>query len=52
VGSVTSGTLSPSLKEGIALAYVRPPHSKVDTEVQVMVRGKAVAARVVKLPFV
>ncbi|HWG89405.1 MAG TPA: glycine cleavage system aminomethyltransferase GcvT [Candidatus Thermoplasmatota archaeon] len=52
VGTVTSGTLSPTLKEGIALAYVAAEHSKVDTEVEVMVRGKPVSARVAKLPFV
>jgi aminomethyltransferase len=51
VGIVTSGTLSPNLKEGIALAYVDTSLAKVDTPLEVVVRGKPAAARVVKLPF-
>ncbi|MHB8586771.1 MAG: glycine cleavage system aminomethyltransferase GcvT [Thermoplasmatota archaeon] len=52
VGEVTSGTMSPTLREGIALAYVDPPHGKIDTELAVMVRDKPLRAKVVKLPFV
>ncbi len=52
VGVVTSGTLSPTLKEGIALAYVDVAHAAVGSELDIMVRGKPLAAKVVKLPFV
>jgi aminomethyltransferase len=52
VGVVTSGTMSPTLKEGIALAYVDTAHAAVGSELDVLVRGKPLAARVVKLPFV
>ena len=52
IGVVTSGTLSPVLKEGIALAYVDAPHAPVGTKLDVLVREKPVAAEVVKLPFV
>jgi len=52
VGEVTSGTLSPTLKEGIALAYVDVALATAGTELDIMVREKPVAARVVKLPFV
>jgi aminomethyltransferase len=52
VGVVTSGTLSPTLREGIALAYVDLPCAAVGSELEIMVRDKPVAARVVKLPFV
>lgn len=52
VGIVTSGTMSPTLKEGIALGYVDAALAKPDTRVDVNVRGKPVPARIVKLPFV
>jgi aminomethyltransferase len=52
IGIVTSGTLSPTLKEGIALAYVDVAHAAVGTELEILVRGKPLAAKVVKLPFV
>jgi aminomethyltransferase len=48
-GEVTSGTFSPTLNRSIALARVpRGPGSQV----QVEIRGKPLAARVVKPPFV
>jgi aminomethyltransferase len=51
VGTITSGTLSPMLKKGIALAYVEAAHKEPGTELKVMIRGRAVRARVVKPPF-
>jgi glycine cleavage system T protein (aminomethyltransferase) len=48
VGSVTSGTLSPTLNEAIGLALVAPD---VEDEFDVVIRDKAVAARTVPLPF-
>ena len=51
VGFVTSGTFAPTLERTIAMAYVRPELSAVGTELAIDVRGKPVAARVVKLPF-
>jgi aminomethyltransferase len=52
VGEVTSGTFSPTLRHGIALAYVLPDVAKNDTELQVDVRGKRGAVRVTRPPFV
>ncbi len=52
VGAVTSGTLSPCLKKGIAMGYVRPPFHQEGTEVEVVIRGASTKARVVKPPFV
>ncbi|MGE5169844.1 MAG: glycine cleavage system aminomethyltransferase GcvT [Rudaea sp.] len=50
-GVVTSGTFSPTMKTSIALARV--PAEVADGDVvQVDVRGRALAARVVKPPFV
>ncbi|MGE4345194.1 MAG: glycine cleavage system aminomethyltransferase GcvT [Geoalkalibacter sp.] len=51
IGHVTSGTLSPSLREGIALALVEHAPLLPGTEVHVEIRGRRVAAKVVKPPF-
>ena len=51
VGEVTSGTFSPTLKQGIALALLAPTVAD-GAEVEIDVRGRAVAATVVKPPFV
>jgi len=52
VGRVTSGGFSPSLRQGIALAFVPPIHAQAGTRLKVLVRGKAQACKVVDLPFV
>ena len=54
IGEVTSGTFSPNLKTGIALALIKPEY-KAGTELDqviIDVRGRQSAATVVKLPFV
>lgn len=51
VGEVTSGTFSPTLKQGIGLALLDTSVS-IDDEVVVDVRGRASRFRVVKPPFV
>ncbi len=52
-GTVTSGTFSPTLGTGIALAILSGPQDGMEgTEVSVDVRGRPVAATVVKPPFV
>jgi aminomethyltransferase len=51
LGEITSGTFSPTLKTGIALAYLaRSVHE--GAEVKVDVRGKPLMMTVVKPPFV
>ncbi len=52
IGEITSGTMSPVLKMGIALAYVSKAYSSIGTEVFVEVRNKLLKARIVNLPFV
>ncbi len=52
VGTVTSGTLSPSLGVGVALAYVAPEHAHVGAPLSIDVRGKEKAAEVTRLPMV
>ncbi len=50
VGVVTSGNFSPMLETGIAMAFL-PPDVDDGTTVEIDVRGKAVAAEVVPMPF-
>lgn len=50
IGVVTSGTFSPTLKVGIALALVDSTHE--EHQVVIDVRGRKSAAEVVSLPFV
>jgi aminomethyltransferase len=53
VGEVTSGTFSPLLERGIALAYLSPPDAvPLGGEVEVDVRGRRGRATVVRPPFV
>jgi aminomethyltransferase len=52
VGVVSSGTMSPNLKVGIALALVSPDAAAVDTELEVEVRNRRVKAQVARPPFV
>ncbi|MPZ72116.1 MAG: glycine cleavage system aminomethyltransferase GcvT [Nitriliruptorales bacterium] len=51
IGETTSGTFSPTLKAGIAMAYLDTSVQGGDT-VQIDVRGKALSAEVTRPPFV
>ncbi len=51
VGSVTSGTLSPSLRVGIALASVDRAHATMGTALDIDIRGTPHPAQVVRPPF-
>jgi aminomethyltransferase len=51
VGTVTSGTQTPFLKKSIGMAYVPVEMSRPDGEIEIDVRGRALKARVVPLPF-
>jgi aminomethyltransferase len=52
VGTVASGTFSPTLRHGIATAYVPVELAALGTALAVSVRRKDVAATVVRPPFV
>jgi aminomethyltransferase len=51
VGEVTSGTMAPSLNEAIGMAYVPTASAAPGSIVFVEIRGKALKAEVVSLPF-
>jgi aminomethyltransferase len=51
VGTVTSGTHSPTLGKPIAMAYVPPEFSRPGSELQIDIRGQIESATVVELPF-
>jgi aminomethyltransferase len=51
IGHVTSGTMSPSLKKGVGMAYVKKEYTKPDSEVLIEIRNRKLKAVVVKLPF-
>lgn len=51
LSELTSGVLSPSLREGIALAYLPIKFAKLGTLVDIEVRGRRFEAKVVKKPF-
>jgi aminomethyltransferase len=52
IGTVTSGTQSPTLGKGIGMGYVKTEYSKPDTELFIRIRDKSLKAKVVVLPFV
>jgi len=51
IGHVTSGTFSPVLECGIAMAYLPTEHTAEGTTVMVKIRDKLAKAEVVKFPF-
>jgi aminomethyltransferase len=51
VGRVCSGTFAPTLHKAIAMAYVARTAAAVGTALEIDIRGKVEAARVVPLPF-
>ncbi|HVY00233.1 MAG TPA: glycine cleavage system aminomethyltransferase GcvT [Pseudorhodoplanes sp.] len=52
IGTVTSGGFGPTLGHPLAMGYVTKPHAAPGTVVILMVRGKELPAKVVKMPFV
>tara|TARA_R110002050_G_scaffold599_2_gene4301 strand:+ start:1853 stop:2938 length:1086 start_codon:yes stop_codon:yes gene_type:complete len=51
IGTVTSGTMSPSLGIGIGLGYVSTLFTAKDTQIYIKIRKNVIPATVVKLPF-
>ena len=51
IGEVTSGTMSPVLKKGIGMGYVKPEYAKPGTDIYIQIRNKNLKAEVIKTPF-
>lgn len=52
IGRVTSGTMSPTLSQGIGLGYVKKEFSSPGTEIYIAVRNRKLKAEVHKLPLI
>lgn len=52
IGEVTSGSYSPTLEQGIGLAYLKSEYTEPGTEIEIKVRRRKIKAEVVKGPFV
>lgn len=51
IGEVTSGTMSPMMKVGIGMGYVKPEYAALGTEIFIQVRKRNLKAEIVKPPF-
>ncbi|MBC8345102.1 MAG: glycine cleavage system aminomethyltransferase GcvT [Candidatus Marinimicrobia bacterium] len=51
IGEVTSGTQSPSLKQGIGLGFVKKPFDKIGTNIMVEIRGINLKGIIVQAPL-
>jgi len=51
IGEVTSGTMSPMMKQGIGMAYLINGYWKTGTEIFIRIRNKDLRAKIVNLPI-
>jgi aminomethyltransferase len=51
IGSVTSGTFSPLLNHGVAMAYVTSENSSAGQHIKLKIRGRLAEGEIVKFPF-
>jgi len=51
IGEVTSGTMSPMMKQGIGMAYLSKGFWKTGTEIYIRIRNKDLKAQIVDLPI-
>jgi aminomethyltransferase len=51
IGEITSGTLSPSLNQGIGMAYLTTPAPKPGEEIEIEIRGQKFPAIIEKKPL-
>jgi len=52
IGYITSGTFSPSLKEGIGIAYLNSNYYNYKNEIFIIIRNKKIKIDIVKFPFI
>ncbi len=51
VGTVTSGTMSPSIQKAIGLGYVKKSEISDENQLSLLIRNKLIPIKIVKLPF-
>lgn len=51
IGEVTSGTMSPMMKQGIGMAYLNKGYWKTGSEIFIRIRNKDLKAKIVDLPI-
>lgn len=51
IGEVTSGTMAPAVGKAIGMGYIAVGHTKLDDKIFILIRGKMLKAKVVKMPF-
>jgi aminomethyltransferase len=51
IGEATSGTLSPSLNQGIGMAYLPTPQARAGTDIEIEIRGQKFPAVIEKKPL-
>jgi aminomethyltransferase len=51
IGEVTSGTMSPMMKQGIGMAYLNKGYRETGTEIYIRIRNKDLKAKIVDLPI-
>jgi len=51
IGTVTSGTMSPTLGKAVAMGYVDTRYAAIDSEIFISIRNTLLRAKVVKIPF-
>ena len=51
IGNVTSGTMSPMIKNGIGIGYIKKSHYKLDSRISINIRGNLKKAKIIKPPF-
>lgn len=52
VGTITSGTMSPTLSKSIAMGYINTEYSHIGTEVYIKVRNKLLKSIIISIPFI
>jgi len=52
IGTVTSGTQSPTLEKGIGMGYIQTDQATIGEKIQIGVRNKQLSAEICELPFV
>lgn len=52
IGELTSGTVSPIIDKAIGLGYVDAKYAEDNQEINILIRGKSIPAKITKLPFV